>query len=70
MSKLTVITDRALERALELAPNDPHAESLMGWAQMLREQYDDALMTYYKVLMRDPNNPLARVNLGACARKW
>jgi tetratricopeptide (TPR) repeat protein len=37
---------------------------------MLREQYDDALMTYYKVLMKDPNNPLARVNLGyICLKK-
>jgi tetratricopeptide (TPR) repeat protein len=61
---------KELERALELAPNDPHAESLMGWAQMLREQYDDALMTYYHVLMKDPNNPLARVNLGyICLKK-
>lgn len=61
---------KELERALELAPNDPHAESLLGWAQMLREQYDDALMTYYKVLMHDPNNPLARVNLGyICLKK-
>ncbi|HEX5727481.1 MAG TPA: tetratricopeptide repeat protein [Longimicrobiaceae bacterium] len=61
---------KELERALELAPNDPHAESLLGWAQMLREQYDDALFTYYKVLTRDPNNPLARVNLGyICLKK-
>jgi tetratricopeptide (TPR) repeat protein len=61
---------KELERALELAPNDPHAESLMGWAQMLREQYDDALFTYYKVLSKDPNNPLARVNLGyICLKK-
>ena len=61
---------KELERALELAPDDPHAESLLGWAQMLREQYDDALMTYYKVLMKDPNNPLARVNLGyICLKK-
>ena len=61
---------KELERALELAPNDPHAESLMGWAQMLREQYDDALFTYYKVLAKDPNNPLARVNLGyICQQK-
>ncbi len=61
---------KELERALELAPNDPHAESLLGWAQMLREQYDDALMTYYKVLTKDPNNPLARVNLGyICLKK-
>ena len=61
---------KELERALELAPNDPQAEVLLGWAQMLREQYDDALFTYYKVLTRDPNNPLARVNLGyICLKK-
>ena len=61
---------KELERALELAPNDPNTETLLGWAQMLREQYDDALMTYYKVLMKDPNNPLARVNLGyICLKK-
>lgn len=61
---------KELERALELAPDDPNTETLLGWAQMLREQYDDALMTYYKVLMKDPNNPLARVNLGyICLKK-
>lgn len=61
---------KELERALELAPDDPHAESLLGWAQMLRGQYDDALFTYYKVLTRDPDNPLARVNLGyICLKK-
>lgn len=61
---------KELERALALSPDDPHAESLLGWAQMLREQYDDALMTYHRVLMRDPNNPLARVNVGyICLKK-
>jgi tetratricopeptide (TPR) repeat protein len=61
---------KELERALELAPNDPQAETLLGWAQMLREQYDDALFTYYKVLAKTPDNPLARVNLGyICMKK-
>jgi len=42
----------------------------MGWAQMLRGQYDDALFTYYKVLAKSPDNPLARVNLGyICLKK-
>jgi tetratricopeptide (TPR) repeat protein len=61
---------KELERALELAPNDPQAETLLGWAQMLRGQYDDALFTYYKVLAKTPDNPLARVNLGyICLKK-
>jgi tetratricopeptide (TPR) repeat protein len=61
---------KELERALELAPNDPQTETLLGWAQMLRGQYDDALFTYYKVLAKTPDNPLARVNLGyICLKK-
>ena len=61
---------KELERALELAPDDAQAETLMGWAQMLRGQYDDALFTYYKVLAKTPDNPLARVNLGyICLKK-
>ncbi|HSU17908.1 tetratricopeptide repeat protein [Longimicrobium sp.] len=61
---------KELERALELAPNDPQAETLLGWAQMLRGHYDDALFTYYKVLAKTPDNPLARVNLGyICLKK-
>jgi Flp pilus assembly protein TadD len=61
---------KELERALELAPDDPQAESLLGWAQMLREQYDEALFTYQKVLMKDPGSALARVNLGyICLKK-
>jgi tetratricopeptide (TPR) repeat protein len=61
---------KELERALELAPESEQAETLMGWAQMLRGQYDDALFTYYKVLAKSPDNPLARVNLGyICLKK-
>ena len=60
----------ALRRALELAPGDNHAESLLGWALMLQEQYDVALLTFHNVLMRDPQNTLARTNVGfICLRK-
>ena len=60
----------ALRRALELAPGDNHAESLLGWALMLQEQYDVALLTFHNVLMRDPHNTLARTNVGfICLRK-
>ena len=62
--------ERALTRALELSPNDPQTESLLGWAQMLQEKYDDALQNFQKVLMRQPANSLARINLGyICLKK-
>jgi tetratricopeptide (TPR) repeat protein len=60
----------ALTKALQLSPNDPQAESLLGWAQMLQEKYDDALMQFQKVLMREPGNALARINVGyICLKK-
>lgn len=60
----------ALRRALELSPGNSEAESLLGWAQMLQEQYDMALLTFHNVLMRDPHNTLARTNVGyICLRK-
>ena len=60
----------ALRRALELAPGDNEAETLLGWAQMLQEQYDSALLTFHNVLMRDPQHSLARTNVGfICLRK-
>ncbi|HEX7018818.1 MAG TPA: tetratricopeptide repeat protein [Gemmatimonadaceae bacterium] len=62
--------EQALTKALELSPNDPQAESLLGWALMLQEKYDDALMTFQKVLIREPQNSLARVNVGyICLKK-
>lgn len=62
--------EKALTRALELAPDDPQSESLLGWAQMLQEKYDDALMNFQKVLMREPANALARINVGyICLKK-
>jgi len=61
---------QALTRALELSPNEIEAESLLGWAQMLGEDYDSALGTFQKVLMREPANSLARINVGyICYKK-
>lgn len=60
----------ALTKALELSPNDPQSEALLGWAQMLQEKYDDALLNFQKVLMRQPANALARINVGyICLKK-
>jgi tetratricopeptide (TPR) repeat protein len=62
--------EESLTRALALSPNDPQADSLLGWAQMLQEKYDEALMQFQKVLMREPGNALARINVGyICLKK-
>ena len=62
--------EESLGKALALVPNDPQAESLLGWAQMLQEKYDEALMQFQKVLMREPTNALARINVGyICLKK-
>jgi tetratricopeptide (TPR) repeat protein len=61
---------QSLERALALAPDEVQAQSLLGWAQMLAENYDEALGTFSKVLMREPANALARINVGyICLKK-
>jgi len=61
---------QALNRALALSPGAVQAQSLLGWAQMLSEQYDDALGTFSRVLMSEPANALARINVGyICLRK-
>jgi tetratricopeptide (TPR) repeat protein len=62
--------EESLTKALKLAPNDPQGESLLGWALMLQEKYDEALMQFQKVLMREPSNALARINVGyICLKK-
>lgn len=62
--------ETALERALILVPNDPQAQALLGWAQMLQEHYDEALGHFQQALSREPNNALARVNVGyICLKK-
>ena len=60
----------ALRKALDLSPNDPQSEALLGWALMLQAKYDDALLMFQKVLMRQPQNALARINVGyICLKK-
>ena len=55
---------------MQLSPGETQAESLLGWAQMLHEDYDDALQTFSKVLMKEPANSLARINVGyICLKK-
>ncbi len=62
--------ETALTKALELSPNDIQATSLLGWAQMHQEKYDDALMNFQRVLMKEPANSLARINVGyICLKK-
>jgi tetratricopeptide (TPR) repeat protein len=61
---------QSLEKALSLAPGEVQAQSLLGWAQMLHEDYDDALGTFSRVLMKEPANALARINVGyICLKK-
>lgn len=60
----------ALRKAIDLSPNDPQSQALLGWALMLQGQYDEALMVFQQVLIREPQNALARINVGyICLKK-
>ena len=62
--------EQALLEAIELSPGDPQSEALLGWAQMLQAKYDEALMNFQRVLIREPANALARINVGyICLKK-
>jgi tetratricopeptide (TPR) repeat protein len=62
--------EEELQKALKLVPDDTQAASLLGWAQMLQEKYDDALVQFNAVLQRDPTHAIARVNVGyICLKK-
>ena len=62
--------EEALRKALQLSPTDVKAESLLGWAEMLQDRFDEALLSFQKVLAREPQNALARVNVGyICLKK-
>ena len=59
-----------LQKALRLVPDDTQAASLLGWALMLQEKYDDALYHFHGVLQREPAHAIARVNVGyICLKK-
>jgi tetratricopeptide (TPR) repeat protein len=59
-----------LNKALELSPNNAQAESLLGWSLMLQDKFDDALLNFQKVLVQEPQNALARINVGyICLKK-
>jgi tetratricopeptide (TPR) repeat protein len=62
--------EEELQKAIALVPDDTQAASLLGWAMMLQEKYDDALVHFYAVLQRDPEHAIARVNVGyICLKK-
>ncbi len=62
--------DVLLAKALELSPGSPQAESLLGWSLMLQDRLDEALVSFQRVLVCEPMNALARVNLGyICLKK-
>ena len=62
--------EEALQKALTLVPDDTQAASLLGWAQMLQDKYDDALVHFNTVLHREPAHAIARVNVGyICLKK-
>src|SRR5688500_88040 len=55
---------QALDKALTLSPGAVQAQSLLGWAQMLNEDYDEALWNFSRVLRTHRANAAARVNVG------
>lgn len=62
--------EAAFRRALELAPGHVEAETLLSWALMLRDAHDEAMQVLRGVLQREPQYPLAHVNVGyICLRK-
>jgi tetratricopeptide (TPR) repeat protein len=73
-SKLSLLdaagAETAFRRALELAPGNTEAETLLSWALMQQERYDDAMQVLRGVLQRDPHDALAHANVGyICLRK-
>ncbi len=73
-SKLSLLdaigAEVAFRRALELAPGNTEAETLLSWALMQQERYDESMRVLQTVLQRDPHCSLAHANVGyICLRK-
>ncbi len=73
-SKLSLLdaagAEAAFRRALELAPGNTEAETLLSWALMQQERHDEAMQLLQGVLQRDPHYSLAHANVGyICLRK-
>ena len=65
-----VAAEKALITALNLAPSDARAKSLLGWSIMRQGRYDEALGILDQVLGEDAMNALARASPGyVCMRK-
>ena len=61
---------QATKKALELSPGDVQAETQLGSAQMKNGDHDEALATFQQVLLKEPANAMARVNVGyICLKK-
>lgn len=58
-----------LKRAIELAPNDPHAAALLAWSLMFRDRYDEASACVNRALRQQPGNSLAYVGAGFIAMR-
>jgi predicted Zn-dependent protease len=59
-----------LRDALRLDPGSSVAESLLGWALLHQDRGDEALQRCLQVLVREPEQGLARAAIGAiCLRK-
>jgi Flp pilus assembly protein TadD len=62
--------EKALRTALDLAPSESKAKTLLGWAMMRQGKYDEALGILDQALGEDAGNALARASLGyVCMRK-
>jgi tetratricopeptide (TPR) repeat protein len=57
----------ALRKALELAPGDDHAETLLAWAYLEADEPAQAALHLHHVLLREPQAALARACVGYAA---